>query len=265
MQLPNPNKDGTASVGMMQLSLQETSTNYLQGIYEEIGSLKNILISMRGFDKQQVATKKEELADKKVSDANQKARDAENKRESLLGRAGGGLKQAATTVKDKSRDIASGFSTSGFLSTLVGGAILMAIFAPEKSKEMMTALQGGFESLMDSKFFDKVKQAAKGIFDEFGWDNLIVTGILGWRIGAIYSGVDWVGAKVKEWVGIPEVDANAMDEQTGEGGTVTLTDEILDHLNKNFTKYFAGAGVAAILMPGAVFGLIKAMIGAVSG
>ena len=42
MQLPNPNKDGTASVGMMQLSLQETSTNYLQGIYEEIGSLKII-------------------------------------------------------------------------------------------------------------------------------------------------------------------------------------------------------------------------------
>ena len=64
MQLPNPNRDGTASVKMMELSLLETNSNYLQGIYEEIGSLKEILTSIFNVSLNQVKLdKKEKTAD----------------------------------------------------------------------------------------------------------------------------------------------------------------------------------------------------------
>ena len=261
MQLPNANPNGTASVSMMQLSLQETSTNYLQGIFEGIGSLKNILVSMRGFDKDQLATRNEELADKKVSDANQKNRDAENKRESLLGRAGGGLKQAAASVKDTGRDLTKGFSMSGLLSTLIGGAVLAAIFAPEKSRQMMQALQNSFSSLMGSEFFEEVEKAAKVIFDKFGWDNLLITGIFGWRIGALYSGLEYAGHLVKNWLGIPDVDQQKMQQGGIDYKNMPLPEKIKTWVSANFENVFKGVGLAALLMPGLFVGLIKMMGG----
>ena len=104
MQLPNANPNGTATVNpMMQLSLQETSTNYLQGIFEGIQSLKTMMTSMRVFDDHRA-----DVDDQTA--AQQRRRDEETRRESLLGRAGGGLKQAAASVKSTGSDIAKGFS-----------------------------------------------------------------------------------------------------------------------------------------------------------
>lgn len=253
MQLPNPNPDGTASVSMMQLSLQETSTNYLQGIFEGIGSLKTMMTSMRVFD-----DRRADVDDQTA--AQQRRRDEETRRESLLGRAGGGLKQAATSVKNTGKDLVKGFSMSGLLSTLIGGAVLAAIFAPEKSKQLMQALQNGFDSLMGSEFFKEVEKAAKGIFKEFGWDNLLVGGIFGWRIGAIYSGLKYVGSLVKTWLGISTtVDQQKMD-QGGAGVKGDIDPRDKSWIDKNFTKIFGAAGLAAILFGPMIVSTVGALM-----
>ena len=253
MQLPNPNPDGTASVSMMQLSLQETSTNYLQGIFEGIQSLKTMMTSMRVFD-----DRRADVDD--LTAAQQRRRDEETRRESLLGRAGGGLKQAATSVKNTGKDLVKGFSMSGLLSTLIGGAVLAAIFAPEKSKQLMQALQNGFDSLMGSEFFKEVEKAAKGIFKEFGWDNLLVGGIFGWRIGAIYSGLKYVGSLVKTWLGISTtVDQQKMD-QGGAGVKGDIDPRDKSWIDKNFTKIFGAAGLAAILFGPMIVSTVGALM-----
>ena len=166
--LPNPNPSGTASVAMMQLSFQETSTNYLQGIYEEMVSLKNLLSSIlvvntgqlnydKGSDK--AAAQKE-----KIDAAKEKATDAETKRESRFARAGGALRGAATSIRDRGKDLfAKTGGISGFLSTIIGAGLLGAIFFPERTKEMISQLQKGFGDLMDSEFMAQAIKHAKGI------------------------------------------------------------------------------------------------------
>ena len=87
--LPNPNPSGTASVAMMQLSFQETSTNYLQGIYEEMVSLKNLLSSILVVNTGQLDSDKAADQKKKIDAAKERDEDAETKRESRFGIAGG--------------------------------------------------------------------------------------------------------------------------------------------------------------------------------
>ena len=263
MQLPNPNRDGTASSKMLELSLLETNSNYLQGIYEEIGSLKKVLTSIFNISLDQLKLDKKEQAADNLADARTKAQNKENKRE---GRLGGALKEGAKAVGNTASGVVKNSTVGGFLSTLIGGAILLAIFAPDKAKKMMTALQDGFSELMDSKFYKKVKETAKGIFDEFNWDNLVITGILGWRIGAIYSGLKYVGSLVKKWLGIGEDGMVGGEGHPGGGTTpVKISEKDKTWIDKNFNKAFAGVGVASILMPGAVFGIVRALVGSVSG
>ena len=263
MQLPNPNRDGTASVKMMELSLLETNSNYLQGIYEEIGSMKKMLISIFNVSSEQFKLDKKEKTADDLADAKTEAKNIENKRE---GRLGGALKEGAKAVGNTASGVVKNSTVGGFLSTLIGGAILLAIFAPDKAKKMMTALQKGFSELMDSKFYEKVEKTAKGIFDQFSWDNLVVSGILGWRIGAIYSGLKYVGSLVKKWLGIGE-DGMVGGEGHPSGGTtpVKISEKDKSWIDKNFETVFAGVGVASILMPGAVFGIVRALVGSVSG
>ena len=154
MQLPNPNRDGTASSKMLELSLLETNSNYLQGIYEEIGSLKEILTSIFNVSLNQIKLDKKEKTADDLADARTAAKNIENKRE---GRLGGALKEGAKAVGNTASGVVKNSTVAGFLSTLIGGAILLAIFAPDKAKKMMTALQDGFSELMDSKFYKKVK------------------------------------------------------------------------------------------------------------
>ena len=253
--LPNPNPNGTASIDMMQLSFQETSTNYLQGIFEEISSLKKLLSSILVVNTNMMSNDAAIAQQDALTESRRRAAAEEEKREGRFAGTGGALRGAATTVKDRGKDLFAKFGgIGGLLSTIIGAGLLGAIFFPEKTKEMVDALQKGFAKLMNSEFFTKVEEIAKDIYDDFGWDNLLITSIFGWRIGAVYSGLEYVGDLIADWLGVP--DANAMDEQEG-GDQSSLPIKIKNWIGERFKDTFKYVALASILMPGAFWSLIK--------
>ena len=168
----------------------------LRGIHGEIKNLNmGLALSFEGLNKgiqslvelqkkSIVANKKEvskEDSDEARALAKAKSKSIEEERESRLKKMGGSLKEGATTVVKK---VSSGFSLSGFLSTLVGGALLGAIFAPEKFDKAVDAIKNEVLNVVNNEFFRKI---AKGLIGSLDWDNLFVTGIFGWRVGAIYT------------------------------------------------------------------------------
>ena len=254
--LPNPNPNGTASIDMMQLSFQETSTNYLQGIFEEISSLKKLLSSILVVNTNMMSNDAAIAQQDALTESRRRAAAEEEKREGRFAGTGGALRGAATTVKDRGKDLfAKTGGIGGMLSTIIGAGLLGAIFFPEKTKEMVEQLQKTFGDIMDSEVMkDAIKHAGK-FAEHFGWDNLLVTGILGWRVGALFSAFDYIGVLVADWLGAP--DANAIDEQEGGEGKIPLPEKIRGWISDRFKDTFKWVALAGLLMPGGFWALLK--------
>ena len=254
--LPNPNPNGTASINMMQLSFQETSTNYLQGIFEEISSLKKLLSSILVVNTNMMSNDAAIAQQDALTESRRRAAAEEEKRESRFAGTGGALRGAAKTVKDSGKDLfAKSGGIGGMLSTIIGAGLLGAILMPEKTKEMVEQLQKTFGDIMDSEVMkDAIKHAGK-FAENFGWDNLLVTGILGWRVGALFSAFDYIGVLVADWLGVP--DANAIDEQEGGEGNVPLPQQIKNWIGERFKDTFKWVALAGLLMPGGFWALLK--------
>mgnify|MGYP003652099253 FL=1 len=272
MPLPNPNPDGTASIAMMQLSFQETSTNYLQGIFEGIQSLKTIMTSMRVFD-----DRRADVDDRTA--AQQRRRDEETRRESLLGRAGGGLKQAAASVKSTGSNIAKGFSLQKMISTILAAGVLTAIFAPEIYEKLEKEVKTRATAIMNNEWVKGMLDTGFEIFKKnFEVDNLLISAIFGFRAGALYSAGEYFGEKIGAW-GVDFfnkmirglADSLGMETEEAlhvfEGEAYTkktnfISEETKQSIIDNMGTIFAVGGLAAILMPGLFIGIAK-MMGAV--
>ena len=229
--LPNPNPSGTVTSDMMALSFQESTMYAVQSIDENIRGLRKLFASF-------LKVNTENLNTEKINRARERSTAAEEKRESKFGTT---LKSAATGVKDKAIEVGKGISLGGVLSTLIGGALLGAFLAPEKTDELLNTIKKSASNFFTSDFFKGVGNAAWEIFKEnLNLPNLFVTALFGWRAGAITAAFTWLGRKVVESLGLKEQDGN---------GEVTLGSKIEDYLAKNLPAVFGGVGLFASLFP----------------
>ena len=180
---------------MMSLSFQESTMYAVQSIDENIRGLRKLFASF-------LKVNTENLNTEKINRARERSTDAKEKRESKVGTT---LKSAATGVKDKAIEVGKGISLGGVLSTLIGGALLGAIFAPEKFDKAVKAITGAVTDVVNDEFLRKI---AKGLIGSLDWDNLFVTGIFGWRVGAIYSGFKYLGTALADAIGLKETGFN---------------------------------------------------------
>lgn len=247
--LPNANpaaSGGKMTPEIMMLSMQESTLNYTQGMYEK---LDNILTFLKVDDKEDdLRYQKEQNA--KIEEGRETKRNA-----------GAGLRGAATAVKDKALEIGKGVSLGGVLSTLLGGALLAAFFAPDKFDKMVGQIKELSSTVLDSNFFKGVAETAWGIIKKnLELDNLFVTAIFGWRAGAIYSAFEYMGEKLVESMGLKVVKGD--DTGTGE---VQLGQKIENFIAENLPLAFGAAGLFAALFPGKFFRGIGWLVTGVGG
>lgn len=247
--LPNANpaaSGGKMTPEIMMLSMQESTLNYTQGMYEK---LDNILTFLKVDDKEDdLRYQKEQNA--KIEEGRETKRNA-----------GSGLRGAATAVKDKALEIGKGMSLGKVLSTLLGGALLAAIFAPDKFDKMVGQIKELSSTVLDSNFFKGVAETAWGIIKKnLELDNLFVTAIFGWRAGAIYSAFEYMGEKLVESMGLKVVKG----DDTGTGD-VRLGQKIENFIAENLPLAFGAAGLFAALFPGKFFRGIGWLVTGVGG
>jgi hypothetical protein len=235
-------------------------TRTLRGIHGEIKNLnKGIALSFEGLsqgiqslvelqEKSIIADKKED-SDEARALAEGKVKDIEEERESRLKKMGGSLKEGAGAVIQGVQKAASGFSIGGFLTTLIGGALLGAIFAPEKFDKAVKAITGAVTDVVNNEFLQKI---AKGLIGSLDWDNLFVTGIFGWRVGAIYSGFKYLGTALADAIGLKETGDDTGSEQT-------LGSKVKGYLRDGIIGAFGALGIVGALFPALIFKGIGAM------
>lgn len=186
--LPNANpaaSDGKMAPEMMMLSMQESTLNYTQGMYEKLG---NILTFLKVDDKEDDLRYQKEQ-NEKIEEVRETKRNA-----------GAGLRDAATSVKDKALEIGKGVSLGGVLSTLLGGALLAAIFAPDKFDKIVQSIKEKVE-----EYGPSIMEGVGNYLSQLNFSDLVVTGILGVRGGIIFSlfkfAGNWLKEKLEGWLG----------------------------------------------------------------
>ena len=245
--LPNPNPSGAATSDMMALSFQKSTMYAVQSIDENIRGLRKLFASVLKVNTENLNLAKKQETTEKLNRARERAAAAEEKRESKFGTT---LKSAATGVKDKAIEVGKGISLGGVLSTLLGGALLAAIFAPDKFDKMVGQIKELSSTVLDSKFFEGVAETAWGIMKKnLELDNLFVSTIFGWRAGAIYSAFDYMGEKLVESMGLKVVK--------GDDDNVELGQKIENFIAENLPLAFGAGGLFAYLFPGTFFNGIR--------
>jgi hypothetical protein len=269
-------------------------TTTLRGIHGEIKNLNmGLALSFQGLsqgiqslvelqEKSIITDKKEDSKDdndKARAVAKGKAKDIEEERESRLKKMGGSLKEGATTVVQK---VSSGFSLGGFLSTLIGGALLAAIFAPEVYKKLENQIKSAFSVVMDNEFIKKVVDKGwKTLKKNFELDNLMVSAVFGWRSGVLYSAGELLGEYFGKWIaetlddGLKWIEKQL--EKVGLGGGAGqgeldigadvggLSQSMKDAIISNAGTIFAVGGLATALLPSlailGIYKIVKATVG----
>lgn len=231
--LPNPNPSGAATSDMMALSFQESTMYAVQSIDENIRGLRKLFASVLKVNTENLNLDKKQETTEKINRARERATAAEEKRESKFGTT---LKSAATDVKDKAIEVGKGISLGGVLSTLVGGALLAAFFAPEKFDKIVQSIKEKVE-----EYGPSIMEGIGNYLSQLNFSDLVVTGILGVKGGIIFSlfkfAGNWLKEKLEGWLG------TSFDGWFGE----------------NAGEIAGAAGLFATLMPGTTIKLITGL------
>ena len=231
--LPNPNPSGAATSDMVALSFQESTMYAVQSIDENIRGLRKLFASFLKVNTENLKLDKKQETAEKINRARERATAAEEKRESKFGTT---LKSAATGVKDKAIEVGKGISLGGVLSTLLGGALLAAFFAPEKFDKIVQSIKEKVE-----EYGPSIMGGIGNYLSQLNFSDLVVTGILGVRGGIIFSlfkfAGNWLKEKLEGWLG------TSFDGWFGE----------------NAGEIAGAAGLFATLMPGTTIKLITGL------
>jgi len=231
--LPNPNPSGAATSDMMALSFQESTMYAVQSIDENIRGLRKLFASVLKVNTENLNLDKKQQTTEEINRARERAAAAEEKRESKFGTT---LKSAATDVKDKAIEVGKGISLGGVLSTLLGGALLAAFFAPEKFNKIVQSIKEKVE-----EYGPSIMKGIGNYLSQLNFSDLVVTGILGVRGGIIFSlfkfAGNWLKEKLEGWLG------TSFDGWFGE----------------NAGEIAGAVGLFATLMPGTTIKLITGL------
>lgn len=233
--LPNPNPSGAATSDIMALSFQESTMYAVQSIDENIRGLRKLFESVLKVNTENLNLNKKQETTEKLNLARERAAAAEEKRESKFGTT---LKSAATGVKDKAVEVGKGISLGGVLSTLIGGALLAAFFAPEKFNKIVQSIKEKVE-----EYGPSIMEGVGNYLSQLDFSDLVVTGILGIKGGIIYSlfkfAGNWLKQKLEGWLGT----------------------EFDGWFGSNAGEIAGAAGLFATLMPGPTLKLISGLFG----
>lgn len=213
---------------LRSLSFQESMLYVLEDVRGALEKQNSIISSLLKVETDEF--KAEELK-KKLDDAE----DAENRKESRFASA---VSSAGSAVVQKGREVASNFSGSSLLSTLIGGAVLAAFFAPEKFNEVV-----GFVKQKVETYGPAILDTVGKFLDSLDFSDLLVTGIFGLKGGILYSIFKFVGESLKETV------------------ESTFGVKFDNFFANNIGTIFGAAGLLGVLFPGATLGAIGNLVG----
>ena len=226
------------------ISAIKDNSMLLAGISDGIKSLVDV-------NKASLISSKKAAIKASTSSAKAAAKLIENEREtSKLSKIGGSLKAGVSTVKDTAQSVAKGISLSGILTTLLGGVLLAAFFAPEKMKELKKSITEKISGVMDSEFWQSIGTGAWEIIKtNLNLPNLIISALFGWRKGLVVSAFTWVGKKLAEQIG-------------GDKESDDWLEKSKAYISEYIPEIFTGVGLFAALMPGR---FLKGMLGIFTG
>lgn len=213
---------------LRSLSFQESMLYVLEDVRGALEKQNSIISSLLKVETDEF--KAEELK-KKLDDAE----DVETRRESRFAST---VSSAGSAVVQKGREVASNFSGSSLLSTLIGGAVLAAFFAPEKFNEVV-----GFVKQKVETYGPAILDTVGKFLDSLDFSDLLVTGIFGLKGGILYSIFKFVGESLKETV------------------ESTFGVKFDNFFANNIGTIFGAAGLLGVLFPGATLGAIGNLVG----
>ena len=213
---------------LRSLSFQESMLYVLEDVRGALEKQNSIISSLLKVETDEF--KAEELK-KKLDDAE----DVESRRESRFAST---VSSAGSAVVEKGKEVASNFSGSSLLSTLIGGAVLAAFFAPEKFNEVV-----GFVKQKVETYGPAILDTVGKFLDSLDFSDLLVTGIFGLKGGILYSIFKFVGESLKETV------------------ESTFGVKFDNFFANNIGTIFGAAGLLGVLFPGATLGAIGNLVG----
>lgn len=213
---------------LRSLSFQESMLYVLEDVRGALEKQNSIISSLLKVETDEF--KAAELK-KKLDDAE----DVENRRESRFAST---VSSAGSAVVEKGKEVASNFSGSSLLSTLIGGAVLAAFFAPEKFNEVV-----GFVKQKVETYGPAILDTVGKFLDSLDFSDLLVTGIFGLKGGILYSIFKFVGESLKETV------------------ESTFGVKFDNFFANNIGTIFGAAGLLGVLFPGATLSAIGNLVG----
>lgn len=213
---------------LRSLSFQESMLYVLEDVRGALEKQNSIISSLLKVETDEF--KAQELK-KKLDDAE----DVESRRESRFAST---VSSAGSAVVEKGKEVASNFSGSSLLSTLIGGAVLAAFFAPEKFNEVV-----GFVKQKVETYGPAILDTVGKFLDSLDFSDLLVTGIFGLKGGILYSIFKFVGESLKETV------------------ESTFGVKFDNFFANNIGTIFGAAGLLGVLFPGATLGAIGNLVG----
>ena len=213
---------------LRSLSFQESMLYVLEDVRGALEKQNSIISSLLKVETDEF--KAQELK-KKLDDAE----NVENRRESRFAST---VSSAGSAVVEKGKEVASNFSGSSLLSTLIGGAVLAAFFAPEKFNEVV-----GFVKQKVETYGPAILDTVGKFLDSLDFSDLLVTGIFGLKGGILYSIFKFVGESLKETV------------------ESTFGVKFDNFFANNIGTIFGAAGLLGVLFPGATLGAIGNLVG----
>jgi hypothetical protein len=213
---------------LRSLSFQESMLYVLEDVRGALEKQNSIISSLLKVETDEF--KAAELK-KKLDDAE----DVENRRESRFAST---VSSAGSAVVQKGREVASNFSGSSLLSTLIGGAVLAAFFAPEKFNEVV-----GFVKQKVETYGPAILDTVGRFIDSLDFSDLLVTGIFGLKGGILYSIFKFIGESLKETI------------------ESTFGVKFDNFFANNIGTIFGAAGLLGVLFPGATLSAIGNLVG----
>ena len=228
MALPTVNPVREEDNNLRSLSFQESMLYVLEDIRGALDKQNSIISSLL-----KVETK--EFKAEQLQETRADAEEVEARRESRFAST---VSSAGSAIVEKGKEVASNFSGSSLLSTLIGGAILAAFFAPEKFNEVV-----GFVKQKVETYGPAILDTVGRFLDSLDFSDLLITGIFGLKGGIFYSVFKFVGESLKETV------------------ESTFGVKFDNFFANNIGTIFGAAGLLGVLFPGATLGAIGNLVG----
>mgnify|MGYP001445260656 CR=1 FL=1 len=213
---------------LQALSFQESMLYVLEDVRSAIEKQSEIISSLL-----KVETRALNAAE--LEKTREEAEETEQRKESKFASTVG---SAGSAVVQRGREVASNFSGSSLLSTLIGGAVLAAFFAPEKFNEVV-----GFVKQKVETYGPAILDTVGKFLDSLDFSDLLITGIFGLKGGIFYSVFKFVGESLKETV------------------ESTFGVKFDNFFANNIGTIFGAAGLLGVLFPGATLGAIGNLVG----